>query len=504
MPLTDHEGAVVGVIQALNKRSGEPFNDYDEQVLGALCGNAAVAISNAQLVLRDLERQRLARDMELARQIQLGLLPAAPPQHAHWRLATYYQSCDRTGGDYFDFMPVRGGGLDAVIGDVSGHGIAAAMLMSTARAFLRALHEQIDEPGEMVTRLNRLLEEDMHDDGFMSLVLCRLEDDGHVSYVSAGHEPPLIHHLADGFAPDGESSGLPLGMMDDARYGATCVLRPLVQGRPAAALHRRHLRGAVRGRVLPVGHGPAARGHRRHRGGGGERGVRRGDQQPEAAPGGQAAAGRPDADRRGAAVSASARCGVRRAACGVAALTAAPAPAPGPRRTPHARRRTAVAMTPLQVLPGPPPPIGRCLFARSWPSRIDHKQEVLDTLVAELLGRGFITAEEEPWAVLVLDEVVVNAMLHGNEGDPTLSVVISLFADDAGRWVLTVRDQGQGFDPASLPDPEDPASLLLEHGRGIRIMKEWLAELVYYERGACAWLARQRADRPASTTPESP
>jgi serine/threonine-protein kinase RsbW len=161
-------------------------------------------------------------------------------------------------------------------------------------------------------------------------------------------------------------------------------------------------------------------------------------------------------------------------------------------------------MTPLQVLPGAPPPIGRCLFARSWPSRIDHKQEVLDTLVAELLGRGFITAEEEPWAVLVLDEVVVNAMLHGNEGDPTLSVVISLFTDDAGRWVLTVRDQGQGFDPASLPDPEDPASLLLEHGRGIRIMKEWLAELVYYERGACAWLARQRADRPTPTTPESP
>ena len=153
-------------------------------------------------------------------------------------------------------------------------------------------------------------------------------------------------------------------------------------------------------------------------------------------------------------------------------------------------------MTPLLVLPGPPPPLGQCLFARSWASRIDHKQEVLDALVGELLRRGFITAEEEPWAVLVLDEVVVNAMLHGNEGDPTLSVVVALFADEAGRWVMTVRDQGQGFDPASLPDPEDPASLLLEHGRGIRIMKEWLEDLVYYERGACAWLCRRRADRP--------
>ena len=157
MPLVNHQGAVVGVIQALNKRTLEPFGTYDEQVLAALCGNAAVAIDNAQLVTRDRERQRMERDLEVARQIQLGLLPAAPPENPGWRLAAWAQSCDQTGGDYYDFIELGDGRLDVVVGDVSGHGIAAALLMSTARAFLRALHEQEEPPGAMMTRLNRLL-----------------------------------------------------------------------------------------------------------------------------------------------------------------------------------------------------------------------------------------------------------------------------------------------------------------------------------------------------------
>ena len=194
MPLSNHLGAVVGVIQALNKRTSEPFSAYDEQVLAALAGSAAVAIDNAQLIARDRERQRMERDLEVARQIQLGLLPADPPQPARWRLAAWAQSCDQTGGDYHDFIVLGDGGVDVVVGDVSGHGIAAALMMSTARAFLRALHEQDDRPEVMTTRLNRLLERDLNDESFMTLVLCRLGADGSCSYVAAGHEPPLVHH----------------------------------------------------------------------------------------------------------------------------------------------------------------------------------------------------------------------------------------------------------------------------------------------------------------------
>jgi sigma-B regulation protein RsbU (phosphoserine phosphatase) len=228
MPLKNYSDQVVGVIQALNKVDGQPFTAYDEEVLSALCGNAAVSIENAQLIARDRERQRLERDMELARQIQLSLLPERPPVLPGWRIACWAKSCDQTGGDYFDFIPPADGGLDAVVGDVSGHGIAAALLMSTARAFLRALHERGDEPGLMVTRLNRLLENDLNDESFMSLVLARLADDGGCSFVAAGHEPPLIWRGARGF-DSLESSGLPLGMLDDSTYQATAV-PPLATG----------------------------------------------------------------------------------------------------------------------------------------------------------------------------------------------------------------------------------------------------------------------------------
>jgi sigma-B regulation protein RsbU (phosphoserine phosphatase) len=222
MPLSNHLGAVVGVIQALNKRTSEPFSAYDEQVLAALAGNAAVAIDNAQLIARDRDRQRMERDLEVARQIQLGLLPATPPQLARWRLAAWAQSCDQTGGDYYDFIALIDGGVDVVVGDVSGHGIAAALMMSTARAFLRALHEQDDRPEIMMTRLNRLLEQDLNDESFMTLVLCRLGADGSCSYVAAGHEPPLVHRRAGG-RDELESSGLPLGMLSDSGYEATTL-----------------------------------------------------------------------------------------------------------------------------------------------------------------------------------------------------------------------------------------------------------------------------------------
>lgn len=219
MPLVSHTGTVVGVIQALNKRDGSAFSAYDEQILSALCAQAGVAIDNAQLIARDLERQRLAREMELARQIQLSLLPASEPEVPGWRFAAWARSCDQTGGDYYDFIAGDDGAVDVVVGDVSGHGIAAAMLMSTARASLRALHQPGGEPGALMRRLNALLERDMADDAFMTMAVARLGADGSCRYVSAGHEPPLVHRGGAGFDEPGGTQ-LMLGVLDDVEYEA--------------------------------------------------------------------------------------------------------------------------------------------------------------------------------------------------------------------------------------------------------------------------------------------
>lgn len=144
-----------------------------------------------------------------------------------------------------------------------------------------------------------------------------------------------------------------------------------------------------------------------------------------------------------------------------------------------------------EVHPGEPPACGPVVFARSWPSRVDRKQDYLDELADALIGRGWVAAADREWLGLCLDEVLVNAMLHGNEGDPRLPIEVALH-DAGAQWVLLVADRGEGFRPGDVPDIEDPESLLLEHGRGIRIMGEWLDRLAYYRGGSTALLARRK------------
>ena len=149
------------------------------------------------------------------------------------------------------------------------------------------------------------------------------------------------------------------------------------------------------------------------------------------------------------------------------------------------------------IFPSEPPCPGRRVFSRTHRSRIDRKQAIIDELTTEFTTRGWVGDEDQHWLQLCLDEVVVNAMLHGNEGDPDLDMTLALY-EDGDRWVLIVADQGEGFTQQSLPDIDDPQSLLLEHGRGIRIMGEWLDSLEYYRHGAVAVLSRRIPTRRAS------
>lgn len=148
---------------------------------------------------------------------------------------------------------------------------------------------------------------------------------------------------------------------------------------------------------------------------------------------------------------------------------------------------------PLNIQPGEPPATPGVVYERTWPSRIDLKQEIMDEVVDLLIGKGWVAEDDRAWLYLCFDEVVVNAMLHGNEGDPRLEVTITVRADPT-RWVFTIADQGDGFSETAIPDENQPESLMLEHGRGIRIMQEWLDDLTYYRGGSLAWLARRRAD----------
>ena len=231
MPLFNHDQLIVGVLQTLNKIDGAAFTDYDEDILSALCSQAAVAIDKTQLIAADLERQTLARDMEVARSIQQSLLPETEPQLPAWRFSAFQECCDDTGGDYYDFVLVNDGAdCDVIVGDVSGHGIGAAMMMSTARAALLGQYEHRKNLQALMEALNRLLERDMADDTFMTMCITRAYADGTLRYVAAGHEAPFVYRQAQqAFDQDLDSTGMLLGAMDDTEYDVACI-EPLVTG----------------------------------------------------------------------------------------------------------------------------------------------------------------------------------------------------------------------------------------------------------------------------------
>jgi serine phosphatase RsbU (regulator of sigma subunit) len=173
---------------------------------------------------RKIEQQHriLKESLTLAQQVQQRLLPRERPRFPGFDIAGRSLYCDETGGDYFDYLvqPEAEGGFSIVVGDVSGHGVAAALLMTTARALLRMRASKAGTPSEFVSDLNRFLASDVQDTGqFMTLFYLRLDSAGSaMTWVRAGHDPALRYAPARNDFEEMRGEGLALGVLDDWRY----------------------------------------------------------------------------------------------------------------------------------------------------------------------------------------------------------------------------------------------------------------------------------------------
>jgi serine/threonine-protein kinase RsbW len=148
----------------------------------------------------------------------------------------------------------------------------------------------------------------------------------------------------------------------------------------------------------------------------------------------------------------------------------------------------------ITVSPFSAPRFGQTLVHRAWASDLALKQEMIDAVLEALVRPGYLSADDEPMLAICLDEAFANAIRHGNEQDRTKPVDVRVFLDDV-RWFVVAEDQGDGFDPAAVPDPTTEAGLMAESGRGLRIMNAWLDQLTYYRDGRTILMARRRADR---------
>ena len=179
------------------------------------------------------ERERLQQSLDIAMEVQQNLLPDKSPEIEGLDIAGTSIYCEETGGDYYDYLMT--GEKDqkkicVVIGDVADHGIPSALLMTTARAFLRQRTSRSGELDQVVADVNRQLCRDVEDSGrFMTLFICEIDREKQIiHWVNAGHDPAMIYDLEGGQLEELTGNALPLGVSETATYQKSD--RPLIPG----------------------------------------------------------------------------------------------------------------------------------------------------------------------------------------------------------------------------------------------------------------------------------
>jgi len=252
----------IGVLYVDSKASAKGFTKGDLELFTTLASQCALAIQNGHLVAAYLEQQRLQHDLHVARDIQQGMLPRKTIERPRVEVAGYNRPCEETGGDYFDYIPMPDRHIGVVVGDVSGHGIGAALYMATARALLRAFTYKMTDPAEVLGEVNRFLERDMPTGSFMTLFFGDVNTKtGALKYASAGHNPVIVFRKATGTFEELENTGPGLGILPDIRYrtGETApldrgdILLLYTDGLPEAMSPEKELYGEERMKNLLAG-----------------------------------------------------------------------------------------------------------------------------------------------------------------------------------------------------------------------------------------------------------
>src|SRR5881392_1725419 len=209
---------VFGIIYADSPLADNRFTGDHLKVLTTLASVAAIRVENARLTEEQMERERLEREQQVPSEIQQRFLPAAAPQIEGYELQGISFPCYEIGGDYYDFIAREDGKWVVALGDVSGKGTAAALLMSSLHAAIHAQTGSHDTLVETISAVNRYLADNIPANRFVTLFYAELDpDSGALSFLNAGHNPPLIIHSA-GTVEQLASGGLPLGIKRDAEY----------------------------------------------------------------------------------------------------------------------------------------------------------------------------------------------------------------------------------------------------------------------------------------------
>jgi serine phosphatase RsbU (regulator of sigma subunit) len=212
------EGRVCGMIYVDSPFGVSRFTEQDLQVLTLIAGVAAIRIENVRLLEVQQEKKRLVEELAVASEIQLRLHPATPPPIPGYDLIGMSFPCFEVGGDYYDFIEKRDGRFVIALGDVSGKGTGAALLMSSLHAAVRAQTTTRLSASEVVSEINNYIYDNTPTNRYVTLFYSELDARSHhLIYINAGHNPPLLAR-ASGEVTRLDVGGFPVGITPDGEY----------------------------------------------------------------------------------------------------------------------------------------------------------------------------------------------------------------------------------------------------------------------------------------------
>ena len=224
VPLTIKD-KILGVVYVDNRLQAGIFNQPDLDLLMSIASSAAVAIENARLYQVAVDKGRMERELQMAYDIQADLLPHETPQIPGWEFAARWHPALEVSGDYYDFIPGDEGQVGLVIADVSDKGMPAALFMTLTRSIVRASMSRISLPADGIARANRLICADAATSGmFVTLFYALLDSEaGEITYVNAGHNPPLLYRAEQNQLLKLTRTGMAMGVMEDVVYEQRAV-----------------------------------------------------------------------------------------------------------------------------------------------------------------------------------------------------------------------------------------------------------------------------------------
>jgi sigma-B regulation protein RsbU (phosphoserine phosphatase) len=225
VPVIGPGDGLLAVVQVDTANIRPGFTKTDLELLVGITADAAQVIAHALAHDERVIREQINRDLELAHRVQQGLLPACPPEIPGYAVFDYYEAARHVGGDFFGYVPLTDGRLAVALADVSGKGVAAALLMAAVSSDVRYCLASDADVGRAVARMNESFLRGGWDDRFATLIVAVLDPATHrITLCNAGHLPVLARR-ADGTVQElaGDLGGLPLGMASGSEYG-TCEI----------------------------------------------------------------------------------------------------------------------------------------------------------------------------------------------------------------------------------------------------------------------------------------